>query len=88
MEPRRVKPVFVTTHAFERARERFGLANISREQIQRPSAASRSTSARCSSTSSTGAKGFGWARITPEGLRALAEAVERYGLPEFPRTGS
>ena len=26
---------------------------------------------------------FQWVRITPDGLRALALAVERYGLPEI-----
>lgn len=26
---------------------------------------------------------YPWVRITPSGLRALADAVERYGLPEF-----
>ena len=26
---------------------------------------------------------YQWVRITPEGLRALATAVERYGLPEM-----
>lgn len=30
---------------------------------------------------------YQWVRITPEGLRALANAVERYGLPDLaPRT--
>jgi hypothetical protein len=31
-----------------------------------------------------------WVRITPKGLRALAESVERYGLPDLapkPKTG-
>ena len=27
--------------------------------------------------------GYKWVRITPDGLRALALAVERYGLPEL-----
>jgi hypothetical protein len=27
--------------------------------------------------------GYSWVRITPDGLRALALAVEKYGLPEF-----
>lgn len=27
---------------------------------------------------------WAWVRITPDGLRALARAVERYGLPELP----
>lgn len=26
---------------------------------------------------------YAWIRITPTGLRALADAVERYGLPEI-----
>jgi hypothetical protein len=26
---------------------------------------------------------FQWVRITPDGLRALADAVERYGLPDL-----
>jgi hypothetical protein len=26
---------------------------------------------------------YQWVRITPDGLRALAEAVERYGLPDL-----
>lgn len=26
---------------------------------------------------------YAWARITPDGLRALALSVEKYGLPEF-----
>ena len=33
--------------------------------------------------------GFVWVRITPDGLRALALAVEQYGLPELaPRRAS
>lgn len=28
---------------------------------------------------------FQWVQITPEGLRALAAAVERYGWPQFAR---
>lgn len=28
---------------------------------------------------------YSWVRITPEGLRALADAVEKYGLPDFVR---
>lgn len=28
---------------------------------------------------------YSWVRITPDGLRALALAVERYGLPEMRR---
>lgn len=31
---------------------------------------------------------YAWIRITPDGLRALAEAVERYGLPELEGPGS
>ena len=27
---------------------------------------------------------WAWVRITPDGLRALARSVERYGLPEIP----
>jgi hypothetical protein len=26
---------------------------------------------------------YNWVRITPDGLRALADAVEKYGLPEI-----
>lgn len=29
---------------------------------------------------------YQWVRITPDGLRALALAVERYGLPEMAST--
>lgn len=28
--------------------------------------------------------GWAWVQITPDGLRALADAAEKYGLPELP----
>lgn len=31
----------------------------------------------------TAGHGYSWVRITPDGLRALAAGVEKYGLPEF-----
>lgn len=31
---------------------------------------------------------YAWVRITADGLRALASAVEKYGLPDFVRRSS
>lgn len=36
-------------------------------------------------TAEPGERYYQWVQITPDGLRALALAVERYGLPEFKR---
>jgi hypothetical protein len=33
-------------------------------------------------------KHYAWVRITAAGCRALADAIDRYGLPEFKHAGS